>query len=260
MRLKLLGLLAVTVLVSPAALAVDEIGPGGTWSGGSFGILYTPPLAEGEQYSAPIEYHPQGTYTWGNWVGVGFGIDYDPTEVNFVGVTAGPGLLATSSGGATVTIWNPGGATQLPPQSSVFTLANVTFNAQNTTTANNGDVDITFDGGGMYHPFNIYGATPFSGWVTYMAPSNLLYVGFTPGGQPMTASQWAPGVEMGEGTWIHNTTYKEVTLLAGMFWGRATDVIAQGGIGVEHVPEPAAAILVLGGIGALVVARRRRRA
>ena len=111
----------------------------------------------------------------------------------------------------------------------------------------------------MNYPFNIYGATPFAPWTTSIAPSNMLYVGFTPGGQPMTVNQYAP-IAMGAGTWIHATTWKEVVLLPGMFWGVPAHLTASGGIGVQHVPEPASAILLLGGIGTLIVARRRRSA
>ena len=255
MRFRVLVLLAAVAVVSPVAVA-SEVGPGGTWDGVSFGTLFTPPLADGEQYSAPIDYHVQGSY--GNWIGAYFGINYDPTEVNFVGVTAAPGYMASmNAAGTAATIWNPGGATSMPPSTSVFPLANVTFDAKNTTPANNGDVDITFDGPGA---FNIYGCTPWGSWSTYMAPSNMLYVGLTGGGQPMTQHQWAPGVAMGAGTWIHATISVPVYLEPGMYWGRMTDLTAQGGIGVEHVPEPASAVLLLGGIGTLIVARRRQRA
>lgn len=223
-RLKHISLLVAAALVSPAVFA-DEMGPGGTWDGTSFGTLFTPPLASGDQFSAPIDMHITSP-SYGNWVGAGFGINYDPTEVNFVGVTAAPGFMVTSPGGAVATIWNPGGAMQQPEVSSVMALANVTFDAKNTTTANNGDVDITFDGG-TFGPFAIYGATPFAPWTTNVGPSNLLYVGFTAGGQPMTASQWAPGVPMGSGTWIHATEWKEVVLQTGMFWGKTADLIAQ---------------------------------
>ncbi|MCK4873865.1 MAG: PEP-CTERM sorting domain-containing protein [Phycisphaerales bacterium] len=259
MRMKLLGSLAVAMLVSPVAFAQDdEMGPGGTWDGVKFNNFYTPPLAENELYSAPVEYHPEahfGSLSWGNWVGASFAVDYDATEVNFLGVTAGPNLIATSSLGTpdnVVTIWNPTGYMQLPPPSSVFTLANIDFAAINTTPANNGDIDITFD-----VQFNIYGATPFAPWTTNLGPSNYLYVGFTAGGAPQTPAQWGP-VEPGEGTWIHNETSEEVLLLAGMWWGKATDLIAQGGIGVEHIPAPASTVLLAGGIGTFVIARRRK--
>ncbi|MFH1749245.1 MAG: PEP-CTERM sorting domain-containing protein [Planctomycetota bacterium] len=256
MRFKILGLLVAAALVLPAAFG-DQLGPGGTWNGTSFGTLFTPPLAEGEQFSAPIDLHVASP-SYGNWVGAGFGVDYDASEVNFIGVTAAPGFLATSPGGAVATIWNPGGAMQQPPVSNVMPLANITFAALNTTTANNGDVDITFNGG-PFGPFAIYGATPFAPWTTSIGPSNLLYVGFTAGGQPMTASQWGP-VAQGEGTWIHATDWKEVVLLPSMWWGITAHLIGQGGIGVEHIPEPAAAILLFVGIGTFVVARRRGRA
>ena len=85
MRFKVLVLLATVAMLSPVAVA-SEVGPGGTWDGASFGTLFTPPLSDGEQYVAPIDYHVQGKF--GNFVGACFGINYDPTEVNFVGVTA----------------------------------------------------------------------------------------------------------------------------------------------------------------------------
>lgn len=256
MKLRALGFLVAAALVLPAGFA-DEFGPGGTWDGASFGTLYTPPLADGEQFSAPIDMHIASP-SYGNWVGAGFGLNYDPTEVNFVGVTAAPGFMATSPGGAVATIWNPGGTMQQPPVSSVMALANVTFGATNTTTANNGDVDLTFDGG-PFGAFAIFGATAFAPWTTMMGPSNLLYVGFTAGGQPMTASQWAP-VPMGSGTWIHATEWKTVVLQTSMFWGLTAQLIGQGGIGVEHIPEPTAALLLGAGIVTLAVARRRGKA
>ncbi len=262
MKLRILVLLTAVALMSSATpVEAHLLGPGGTWDGSSFGTLFTPPLASGDSYTAPIDFHV--SYSYGNWVGAAFGINYDPSEVNFVGVTAGPGYMATTSPGTPdtyVTIWNPGGAVHMPPASSVFNLANVTFDAKNTTVANNGDNDdITFDGGGEFHPFAIYGATPFASHTTNMGPSLMLYVGFTVGGQPMTANQFGP-VAMGEGTWIHNPGWVEdVHVEASMFWGRPADLASQGGIGVEHVPEPASALLVLGGIGTLLVARRRRK-
>jgi hypothetical protein len=66
-------------------------------------------------------------------------------------------------------------------------------------------------------------------------------------------------VDPGFGEWVHNPQTFTVHVVNSLFWATTTWISGVGAVGVEHVPEPASAMLVLGGLGTLIAARRRRR-
>jgi len=260
---KIVGTLAALGLFASVA-AADSVGPAGTFNGFSFGVVKTPPLVSSQVVSVPLSYHSTFAYT--NWAGIGFFVNYDPTEVNYIGVTGINGHFTTYAGGGgpspIVTVWNSQAVNSgifNGPSSVPFPVAQVTFHATNTDHPElNSDVDITFNSGWTYSPFNIFHVTAgqASGFFSVGA-SALLYVAKTALGGPVPAQQWGP-VEPGQGTWIHysGTTFT-IHAQNSMFFGTSFFMSGQGGIGVEHVPEPASAACLLAGLGTLVFARRR---
>jgi hypothetical protein len=255
---KIVGTLAALGLFASVA-AADSVGPAGTFNGVSFGVVKTPPLTSSTVVSVPLSYHSTFAYT--NWAGIGFFVNFDPTEVNYIGTTGINGHFVTYAGGGgpspIVTVWNSNAVNSgifNGPSSVPFPVARVTFHATNTNDPGlNSDVDITFNSGWTYSPFNIFHVTAAqeSGFFS-VGSSALLYVPFG-----ATGRQWQP-VPPGQGTWIHysGTTFT-IHAQQSMFFGTSFFMSGQGGIGVEHVPEPASAACLLAGLGTLVFARRR---
>lgn len=250
---------AIAGLLSSAAFA-DSIGVGGTWDGFSFNDIKTPPAVASQIFTYPISYH--STFAYSNWAGVGFSVNFDPTEVSGVNVVGVGGFINTGFG-PLVTIWGPNAfnsGTFNGPSSVPFPIGAITFHVTGTTVGQNSDIDITFNGqlgfgGAGFSPFNIFHLTEFQAGTYIMYPSLLIYVPVTPGGGPGEPGQPA---YPGQGTWIHLAETITRFLPASIFFGTTFFISGQGGIGVEHVPEPASALMIVGGLGLLVAAYRRR--
>jgi len=162
-------------------------------------------------------------------------------------------FLTTALLGATVP---PSGITLVP--SDAAPLGAVIIHAINTTPALNSDIDLTIVGKGIFH---VPKATVSSGWLT-LFPSDSLYA----------TSNWTPGLselpsippEIGFGHWVHLDQTKQFHLMAGSGSWFYTRLLGTGFVGIEHVPEPMTAGLLLGcGCVALLggrTARRRRLA
>lgn len=248
----------VAGLFAGPALA-DSIGPGGTWDGFSFNVVKTPPAVASQVFTYPISYH--STFAYSNFAGVGFSVWFDPTEVSGVSVVGAPGFFNT--GGALVTLWSTQAINSgvfNGPASVPFPIGAISFHVTGTNVGQNSDVDITFDGqlgfgGAGFSPFNIFHLTEMQAATYILFPSLLIYVPLTPGGMQGPIGQV---VEPGQGTWIHLTQTTTVFLPASIFFGTTLFISPQGGIGVEHVPEPASAAMVLGGLGLVGAAFRRR--
>jgi hypothetical protein len=253
---KVLALLAVGAL-GHAALA-DNIFPPAQTPG--YDHWKTPPMQNSELFSVPLFYHSTTPYS--NWGGVVVDvlIDPNPREANFFGAGATAPFFRTFgqssvSSVPVVTFWHPS-ATQsgtTNPASVTVQLGSLNFHASHTDPANNSDTDIEFSAWNIFHVTegqNIVGTIP---------PSVLLYV--RPG---EAASQWGQGppIAPGAGHWVHNPFPKVVNLtnLTSFFFATGTNITGAWGVGVEHVPEPAAAAMLFAGAGVLFAARRRRRA
>lgn len=258
MRKTLFTAVLASLLAGPAM--ADSIGPGGTWDGFSFNVVKTPPAVASQVFTYPISYH--STFAYANWAGVGFSVNFDGTEVSGVNITGANGHFNTSAG-PIATLWNSGAIFSgvfNGPSSVPFPIGNITFHVTGTTVGQNSDTDITFNGqlgfgGAGFSPFNIFHLTQFQSGTYIIYPSALLYVPITPGG-----GHGQPGqvVEPGFGTWIHVDETFTAFLPASIFFGTTFFISGQGGIGVEHVPEPASAALIIGGLGLVVAALRRR--
>jgi hypothetical protein len=231
------GILALlTALAAPAA--ADTTGPIQGYGGGTFVDVKSPPLADGETFTATWGIHFTGTP---NYAGLVFVVFYDPSETSALGVAAaGPHFL--TFGTATVTAWHNNAANSgvNPAPSSVLSVFRLTGAAINTTTANNSDVDLLISAWRIIH---IPDTTFFT-----LQMSDLVYV--TPLG---FQKEFVPG----NGVWSHATFGGTTFITASAFVARQISNVA--GYGIEHVPEPISVSLLLAGIG-MVAFRPQRRA
>ena len=267
---KVLGMFLVLGMLAFPALA-DTVGPGGTFNGTTFGELKTPPLQNSEFFAIPVSYHASAAYT--NWGGCVFAAIYDVSEINYVGVTGIPGGLAVTKGGpfiwgtsggittqagVSLSFWAPGAfasGMSNGPVSSPFQLGWLTIHATGTDGVNS-DVDMTFFTGWGWNIWHSTGVTTPFAWTA--TGSQLVYVGFTTGGAGTIPDPMNRPAVPGEGTWYHVGTGEQVWVVNSGFFASATWFAPSGTVGVEHLPEPAAGLLLLAGAGTLFVARRRR--
>jgi hypothetical protein len=206
------------------------------------------------------------TYAFSNYAGFLFDLQYDSHELSQIGIfPAGPhvGLEVPEAMGLHPGWEYPGSQTEWqtvvplavwisPSQaaqsgmtvwsSSMYSLFAVTYHAKNTDPANNSDIDITVSPwqilhiveSGTYH-------LSASDWV-YMTEGGMYFENYP-----------------GYGRWFHvpeGTT--SVWIPASAFVATNAWIQNVAGHGIEHIPEPAAIGLVLGGMGLVVLARRRR--
>jgi hypothetical protein len=222
--------------------------------------VITPPLSNSSSLSVPISMAFTAAHS--NWAGVGFTLTYDPTEVNFTGLTPRASYLKTNTPSAAPvslpTLWH-----SQAPASGIFVstgfnpqIADIGIHATGTTTANNGDTDVrvslpTF-------AFNIFHVTE-TGPLT-LAPGEFVYV--LPGqpvsgtergvgpvvGPPLTA---LPAVPVGGGVWVKLNNPEVPVALASAFWGRAVTPV--GNVHIEHAGgEPILPALTTWGLTALL--------
>jgi hypothetical protein len=248
-------MLVVTALIGPSALA-DSVGPAGTWQPGeSFGVLKTPRLGDTDTFQVGLSYHTDNPKA--NWAGVivDIIIDFNPVEASFVGAGGAASFSAVVGKPPGVQYWHTQAmASGWQPQASVpVPLGTMTFHATNTDPAYNSEAtpDIKFSAWNIWHV-----TTGMSTQQGVLYPSMWVYVG---AGQE--ASDWGYGTEPqpGQGTWVHVAQTKTVHLVASWFWATATSCFGEGGVDVMHIPEPISGLMLLGGLGAFITARRRRR-
>lgn len=251
---------AVLALSAGAALA-DSVGVAGTWNGLYFGEYKTPPLVSTQPFAVPMSYH--STFAYSNWAGVVIDINIDPNpkEAQFVGALGAPGFfptlygMPTGSGSAAVVTfwhsqWQQSGISN-GPASSPFPVGDFLFHATHTDPIYNSDIDITFSAWNIWHVTALQSSTSFA------VPTSIwLYV---PIGAPAGAWGQYP-VYPGEGVWAHVTESFTAHVMASALWATNAFISGQGGVGVEHLPEPASAVILMGGLGSLWMARRRRQA
>jgi hypothetical protein len=268
-RCRLLAPLVVA-LVTPLTLA-DSLGPINLFNGVNFtGTFKTPPLSSTDTLAVPLGYH--ATSVLPGWSGAVFNVMWDTTEVSFAGI-APSGIVSqatnlttfTTTGGMGFGIfnfWTPNafqsGTTVLPSVANPF--GSLLFHVTGTTPANNSDTDIFFgsfvfaqhtpEGQGI-GPY-LFNAFHLTATTTVVAQtSDWIYIN-------TSGDFFQPPPMPGEGAWAHFAATFTFTLFRSNFVGSTAFLTAGGGIGVEHVPEPTTGVaLLLGGVAALFVARRR---
>jgi hypothetical protein len=215
-------------------------------------------MATSQNFLVPISYHATASFT--NWAGVilDWSINPNPVEAQFVGAQIPPpwgGSMGNMGGVPAVTVWNPVWSGSTNTTSVVVPVATLQFHALNTSPAFNSEtvLDITFSAWNIWHHPTVFESSSYA-----IPPSVWLYVH-----PDQTVSDWGVGEygpEPGLGTWVHNEFWKtfHVTQTAVSWFFATGGVVGQGGIDVMHIPEPAAAGMLLLGLGTLFVARRRR--
>jgi hypothetical protein len=218
-----------------------------------FEDVKSPPLAESDWFAVTWGMHV--TYAFTNYAGLLFDLAYDGAETSVLNVSpAGPHVgntyeLFGSECGWTVafpvSVWHPNavnsGATV--NSSSLVPAFFLSGHAKATTTGNNSDIDITAS---VWQILHIVQSGTYQ-----VAASDWLYL--TMGGvnfesQPMM------------GTWFHPTSTMQMFIPASAFLATNAWIDNAGGYGIEHIPEPLSALLLMAGAGALVRGRRMRAA
>lgn len=277
--LALAALLALVAAPAAGQTVPPEIqtGPMAGFIGGSDGsghIYYfedvkSPPLEDSDFFTTTWALHvsiddfdgrPDGSLY--NYAGVLFDLIYDGHEASSLTVMpAGPHFGATYTlvgGGSTsqtafpLTMWHISaqstGVTIYP--SSLISLFQVSGHATNTTTCfNNSDIDISASMWVILHAEDtITTVVPGSVWA-YMLPGG---------------TAWAS--QPGQGIWVHIPPNTSPLVIPHSAFGAfrtipdgSTVVGNVAGYGIEHVPEPLSALLMLAGTGAMITGRLRRR-
>ncbi len=256
---KFIVVLAAGTLCALPVLA-DSTGPVGGYDGiDSFDDVYTPPLQDSDWYTTTWGMHV--TYAFTNYAGMLFDLQYDSHELSQVIVSpAGPhnklevpdttGLYdswefpGSQSDWQVVfplAVWVPGAAASgiNVNSSSMYPLFNLDFHAKNTTIANNGDIDITAS---VWQILHIVESASYN-----IAASDYFY-------KTVNGIDWA---YPGQGRWFHNPADGTTFIPASAFVATNNWINNVAGVGIEHVPEPAAAACMLLGVGGLIYARRR---
>jgi hypothetical protein len=230
---------------------------------GQFADVKTPALTNTGTYATTWAVHFGDLgFPFDNYAGMLFDLKFDGAEISYLNLSlAGPhnsltvqgvtgvfiGLsvqtpLSAQSTLSKLAVWHPSatnGGTSVSA-SSIMNLFRLNGYVRNTTAQNNSDIDITIVPYVIRH--NQTSAMAVLGQSVWMYRTSL-------GG-------WA---QPGQGTWVHVTTAVSTSLPASAFYAFGGTIVNTGGYGIEHMPEPASLLLLLGGAGAMVTGRLRRR-
>jgi len=243
--------------------------------------IKTRPMADSDTTTIDLAIHMEGDVNWNyGWAGARVQIHIlDATEVDVDGIT--PTL---SDGVQHPTIPDPFGPRSANSESvaKMFTVVHsgawasgiditgsvnqpvmdLDLHAKNTDPANNSDVDITLKFWNIWHVRQGYSSDTVS-----LEPSDYIWVtsNIQDIEQLHTAQseyRWPyekPRLDDPAAHWLHvpfpvifHQTASQYSNYFATFLNTAT-------IGIEHVPEPTGAFLMIGGIGALAMCRRSRR-
>jgi hypothetical protein len=135
-----------------------------------------------------------------------------------------------------------GSGISLNTLSTPISLFHLSAHVKNSCAADNSDIDVT--------------VTPFVIWHNYLSVTwqlgNSAWVYKTVSG---TNWEMTPGA----GYWFPASGLTFVPVSAFFAIGAPDDLRNVAGFGIEHIPEPASLLLLLGGAGAMVTGRLRRR-
>jgi hypothetical protein len=261
MRITAVALLAALVFAATPALA-DSSGPAEGWNGVNYGNVKSPPLQNSQMWSTDWAMHI--TFAFTNYAGFLFDLHYDGNETSFVKLTplaphvalespfmpglhpalSFPGSQSSIQVISPIALWiDPVLAQQsgMLVESSVgYPLFSISGHAKNTTPLNNSDIDVRVSAWQILHI--VQSAT------YHLGSSTWVYL--NPGGG------WAS--QPGQGRWYHWTdSSANVFIPRSAFVATNNFITNTGGFGIEHVPEPAAGVMMLVGVGIAALARRR---
>jgi hypothetical protein len=270
-RLSLL-VAAALLFVWSALAAADAIGPLSGFNPATelFDDVYSPPLTTSDTFATTWAMHVEAPFI-PHYAGFLFDITYDGHELSSLSLLPAPphalvepdyapvpgllpawtfqGSMSSSPHLSPLAVWIPptsalNSGIQLPT-SFVLPLFQLVGHAKNTTPANNGDIDISISFLGVIQ----HNATPAT---FHFANSMWVYV--VPGSPGVY--QWAAP---GEGQWLHVPGSSSIFVPPSAFYATNFYYAGAAGYGIEHLPEPISAVLMLAGLGAVVAGRRRRR-
>jgi hypothetical protein len=243
--------------------AVAQEGTGGN-------VFKTPPMADSDTLSISWGIHFYGAAP-SHWAGVLFKSHVlDGSEVSLTGVTSAPGALPpapwptppSGAAGQSVSVsgwwWNTAAPLSgfTPPTSTVVgPVVTWTIHAMNTTPANNSDVDMSLM---FWNIFHIPAGTGSDN--VLLQPSDYVWApgDFVPQpGQPFPSFP-LPFDDPG-GRWVHIDFPTSWHIPAGEGSWYYAQADGTSFLGIEHVPEPATGLLLIGGAGALFASRRARK-
>ncbi len=280
--MKRLGLVAAAVVAVaiPVASLGDTVGI--DTGSGPVSDFKTPPMQSSQTINLPISVHfgaPNPAYA--GWAGAFMQVHLaDPNEVDVVQILpagghfggSGPYPFGPPSAGAPsaalfFTIWNnnaPQSGINVNP-SLVVPFGTLALHAKNTTPINNSDFDLTAI---VWNIFHLRGPAPGS---TLIPLPQSAYVYANPSTNPIPNSFTANTLPVplappaiGSGVWRHqNRVVTKFLHVPSGHPGSFYYAIKAGTVkvGIEHVPEPATGMLLVGGLALLGTSRylRRRR-
>lgn len=261
------GLVAVALLAALAVpVAGDTTGPYFGFDPYDWSDVKSPPLEESQWFGTTWAMHV--TWAFSNYAGFLFDLKYDSHELSYLILgPAGPhvaievpdtmGLYSCWEYSGSQSFWqtvspiavwiSPADAQEsgmLVSTSALVSLFWIGGSAKNTNYHFNSDIDITISAWQILHLVPFVGPPPL-----YHLSSNAWVYKTAAGG-------WA---QPGTGTWLQVPGSTSTIIVSSAFVATNFWVQNVAGYGIEHVPEPAAVLLMLVGTGAMITGRLRRR-